>query len=247
MKRILRRLHLLAYFASVLFFFALGFPFLYYFARNADRHYHKIVSFRRWISLAGIYAVGIRVEVEYEAPIDWSKNYVLCPNHTSFLDITVLNYLCKAPFSFIGKMELLNNPVTRIFFKTIDIPVKRDSRISSFKAYKRASTLLQEGRSIVIFPEGKIDETYPPVLQQFKSGAFRMATENDIPILPVVIQDAWHILWDDGKVYGSRPGVIHVKVMAPIQTANYHSRHFSSLEAEVYDKMKEAWEICNKS
>ncbi|PRD46182.1 1-acyl-sn-glycerol-3-phosphate acyltransferase [Sphingobacterium haloxyli] len=246
MVRFLRKIHLYAYFAAVLFFFCLGYPFLYFYARNPKKHYRKLVFFRRWISLAGIYAVGIRVQVKYETPIDWSKNYVLCANHTSFLDITILNYLCKYPFSFMGKIELLNNPITRIFFQTIDIPLKRDSKISAFKAYKRALELLREGKSLAIFPEGKIDDNYPPDLHHFKSGAFRMASENQTSILPIVIQDAWQILWDDGKTYGTKPGVIHVSVLAPIAPNAEGSEAFSSLEAEVYHKMREAWKIYNK-
>ena len=246
MIRFLRKIHLYAYFVAVLFFFCLGYPFLYFYARNHKKNYHKLVSFRRWISLAGIYAVGIRIRIEYETPIDWSKNYVLCANHTSVLDITILNYLSRSPFSFMGKIELLKNPVTRIFFQTIDIPLKRDSKISAFKAYKRALELVRDGRSLAIFPEGKIDDDYPPVLHRFKSGAFRMACDNQIPILPIVIQDAWKILWDDGIKYGSKPGIIHVKVLSPIIPHAEGGAIFSSLESEVYHKMKEAWIICNK-
>ncbi|MBD1424910.1 lysophospholipid acyltransferase family protein [Sphingobacterium arenae] len=246
MTRFLKKIHLYAYFTAVLFFFLLGYPFLFYYARTPQKYYRKLVLFRRWISLAGIYVVGIRIHVEYETPIDWSQNYVLCANHTSILDITVLNYLCKSPFSFMGKIELLKNPITRIFFQTIDIPVKRDSKISAFKAYKRALELLQKEKSLAIFPEGKIDDDYPPMLHPFKSGAFRIASENRTTILPVVIQDAWQILWDDGKTYGSKPGIIHVKVLAPISSDAERDKASPSLEAEVYHKMKKAWNIYNK-
>src|SRR5690606_1849063 len=138
MTKVLRKLHLIAYCTSVLFYFALGYPLLYFYARKPHKYYRQIVFMRKWISLAGLYSVGIRIKVEFEKPIDWGQNYVICPNHTSILDITAINYLCPVPFSFMGKIELLKNPVTRIFFKTIDIPVKRESRISSFKAFKRA-------------------------------------------------------------------------------------------------------------
>lgn len=141
----------------------------------------------------------------------------------------------------MGKEELLSNPVTRIFFKTIDIPVKRDSKISSFKAYKKAEALLKKNYSVVIFPEGKIDDRYPPVLHPFKSGAFRMATENKIPILPIVIQDAWKILWDDGKRFGSKPGTIHVRILAPIEINEYLVNDNSTLENIVYNRMKSVW------
>lgn len=247
MLRILRKLHRCAYFAFVLFFFSLGYPFLLLFAKKPKKNYTKIVSFRRWISLAGIYAVGIRVQVNFEEEVDWTKNYVICPNHSSFLDIAVLTFLCREPFSFMGKMELLDNPVTRIFFETIDIAVNRDSKISAFKAYKRALELLDDKKSLVIFPEGKIDDNYPPTLHPFKSGAFRLATEHNIPILPVVIQDVWKIFWDDGRRFGSKPGVIHVQVLAPIPTLNYGKEQAEQLETIVYRKMKDTWDLYNKS
>ncbi|WP_437920878.1 lysophospholipid acyltransferase family protein [Sphingobacterium sp. LRF_L2] len=247
MLKLLRKIHLYTYFVAILFFFSLAYPFLYFLAKDYEKQYNKIVTIRRWISLAGMYTLGMKVEVDTESDIDWSKNYVICPNHTSFLDITVLTYLCRSPFSFMGKIELLNNPVTRIFFKTIDIPVKRDSKISSFKAYKKAIGILNDGKSLVIFPEGKIDDSYPPILHSFKSGAFKMAVENNIPILPVVIQDAWRILWDDGKKYGSRPGTIHVKILSPIYTDSYDKENLDQLGVEVYSKMKAIWDIQNKS
>lgn len=247
MVRILRKLHRYVYLASVLFFFALGYPFLRYYARNPEKNYKKIATLRRWISVAGMYLVGIRVKVSYETALNDSQQYVFCPNHSSILDISVLTYLCRTPFSFMGKIELLENPITRIFFETIDIPVKRDSKISSFKAYKRALALLAENKSLVIFPEGKIDDNYPPTLHPFKSGPFRIATENDIPIVPVVIQNAWNILWDDGKKWGSRPGIIHVQVLTPIPTRSYGKENTALLELTVYKKMKETWDMYNKS
>jgi len=194
-----------------------------------------------------MYAVGIRVQANFETPIDWTKTYIICPNHTSFLDISVLTILCKTPFSFMGKEELLQNPIARIFFKTIDIPVKRDSKISSFKAYKKALEILHDRKSLVIFPEGKIDDNYPPILHPFKPGAFRLATDYNIPVLPVVIQDAWKILWDDGKKFGSQPGIIHVNVLAPVETKALGKENVMQLEKEVYNKMKDTWVLYNKS
>jgi len=243
--RLSKKLHRLAYFGSVLACFLLGWPFLWLFARNPRKYYRQIVFLRKWISLAGMYGVGIRLKVEIEQPIDWRRQYVICPNHTSILDITAVNGLCPVPFSFMGKIELLKNPVTRIFFRTVDIPVDRGNRVSAFRAFERAKSLLGEGRSVAIFPEGKIDDGFPPRLHPFKSGAFRLATETGTAILPVVIQDAWKILWDDGRKFGSRPGVIHVKVLAPIETDNLDTAAFEMLEEKVYDRMKRAWEVRN--
>lgn len=237
----LKKIHRLLYFVSVLFFFSLCFPILYFLSKNPVKHYSSIVWFRKWISILSVHLVGIRFKIDYEVPIDWSKPYIICPNHTSILDITALTYLCPQEFSFIGKIELMKNPVTRIFFKSIDIPVNRQSKISAFKAFKRATELLKEGKSVVIFPEGKIDEEFPPVLHKFKAGAFKMAIENNTPILPVVIHNAWEILWDDGGRFGSKPGVIKISVLKPITYDSGSSQKYDSIEMEVYEKMKKLW------
>lgn len=237
----LKRFHRILYIISVFIFFLICFPVLYFFAQNPGKYYRQIVLFRRWISVGSAYAVGFRFEVNYESPIDWSKQYIICPNHTSILDITVLTYLCPQEFSFIGKAELLKNPITRIFFRTIDIPVNRDSKISAFKAYKQAEELVKKGKSIVIFPEGKIDDEYPPMLHPFKAGAFRMAEDQQVHILPVVIHNAWKLLWDDGAQFGSKPGIIKVSVLNPIAPQHELTPPFTSIESEVYHKMNVFW------
>ena len=93
----------------------------------------------------------------------------------------------------------------------------------------------------MIFPEGKIDEEFPPVLHKFKAGAFKMAIENNTPILPVVIHNAWEILWDDGGRFGSKPGVIKISVLKPITYDSGSSQKYDSIEMEVYEKMKKLW------
>lgn len=239
MAKLLRKTHTILYFTAVLFYFVLAFPILYLFTRRPQRNHKQIVFLRKWISLFATTTVGIRFHVVEEVPIDWSKPYVICPNHTSILDITALNYTCKQQFSFMGKVELLRNPVTRIFFKTIDIAVDRSSKISAFRAFKRADTLIKEGKSVVIFPEGRIDDEFPPRLHEFKSGSFRLASDNQVQILPVVIHDAWRILWDDGTKFGSRPGTIHISVLKPLDTKDIQAEKYDALQQKVYDVMKQ--------
>ena len=159
------------------------------------------------------------------------------------MDIAILTYICPTGFSFIGKEELTKVPAIGIFFRTIDIAVKRESKISSFKAYQRSNELLKNGKSVVIFPEGGIDDQFPPKLQDFKSGAFRLAIENNVPIVPIIIQNAWEILFDDGKKRGSRPGIVHIDILDPIDTRQYAEQDFDDVEKLVFEKMKESWSI----
>lgn len=192
-------------------------PLLLYWARDPEKNYSKLVRARRQIARLSSRLAGFRYQVREEVKIDWSAGpYVLCANHTSNLDITAMTLVCGADFSFVGKEELLHNPVTGLYFRTIDIPVKRESKMSAFRAFKRAGECLDKGRSVVIFPEGKIGPDYPPQLCPFKIGPFRMAAEKNIPIIPVVIQNAWQLHWDNGALHGSKRGTIRIDVLSPI-------------------------------
>lgn len=139
----------------------------------------------------------------------------------------------------MGKHELLENPLLGIFFKSIDIPVNRDSKISSYKAFKQTAERLEQGMSVVIFPEGTISKDYPPQLQEFKNGPFRLAIELKIPILPITSLDTWKVMWDDGRLYGSRPGICHIFVHKPIETADMTVEDADLLKDEVYRVIKQ--------
>lgn len=240
---LLRKIHLVFYFVAVFFYFILGYPFLLFYSRNVEKHYDKIVFLRKWISVLSMYTAGFRVHVHYDKPFKWDDGpYVICPNHTSILDISILNFICPLPFSYIGKIELLRNPVTGIFFRTIDIPVNRDSKTSSFRAFRKGKEVLAKGKSLVIFPEGKIADKYPPRLHPFKTGPFRIATDNEISVVPIVIQNVWRLLWDSGQNHGSKPGTIRVRVLQPISTKKKEiAKYGHTLEEEVYNRMLKVW------
>jgi 1-acyl-sn-glycerol-3-phosphate acyltransferase len=145
----------------------------------------------------------------------------------------------KNTFCFMGKHELLDNPLLGIFFRSIDIPVNRESKMSSYKAFKQTGERLAQGISVVIFAEGTISKDhYPPQLQEFKNGPFRLAIELKIPILPITSLDTWKVMWDDGRVHGSRPGICHIFVHKPIETAHLTVEDADLLKDDVYSVIK---------
>lgn len=229
------------YMAMVALCFLPYWPILLIWARNPERNYRKLVRARRQIARLSSTMAGFRYIVQEEEKIDWSKLYILCPNHTSNLDITAMTLVCQSDFSFVGKDELLSNPVTGLFFRAIDIPVNRESKISAFRAFKRASECLDKGRSVVIFPEGKIGSDYPPQLCPFKIGPFRMAAEKNIPIIPVVIQNAWELHWDNGAKYGSNPGTIRIDVLKPMYPSGQDPQAAEELKDQVYSILNKRW------
>ena len=192
---------------------------------------------RAWAFLSSALA-GIFYRFTYEVPFDRAKTYIICPNHTSNLDISAMCVLVKSDCSFMGKEELTEGIVTSLFFRTVDIPVNRESKMSSFRAFKKAKGKLENGITMILFPEGKIGDDYPPTLHPFKNGPFRLAIEAKIPIVPVTSLNTWEILWDNGTKYGSRPGICNIFVHKPIETAHLTVGDADWLRDEVYRIIK---------
>lgn len=233
MKLILKKAHIYFYVISVTFFYFLMYPILYCFSRNPAGYKHLNKVRRVWAFLSSAFA-GIFYRFNYEVPFDRAQTYIICPNHTSNLDISAMCLLVKNNYCFMGKDELAEGIVTKLFFRTVDIPVNRDSKMSSFRAFKKALEKLSGGITMIIFPEGKISDDFPPTLHQFKNGPFRLAIEGKIPVVPVTITNAWQILWDTGTKHGSRPGICNVYVHKPIETAHLTMEDADDLRDEVY-------------
>jgi len=237
MIRALRKFHTHFYRISVALFFVLVKPILYFLKLKQSR-YKYINGFRRFIIFCSTTVSGIFFSIDYEAPVDWKRTYIIVGNHTSNLDISAINLAAKNNHCFIGKEELLSNFVLGYFFRTIDITVNRDSKISAFKAFKTAGERLKNGVSVVIFPEATIPKDYPPHMIDFKSGAFRLAIDLKIPILPITSLNTWKVLWDTGTQLGSRPGICDIFVHKPVETAHLTLEDADKLEQEVHSLIK---------
>jgi len=238
---ILRKVHRYFYVFSVALFYFIFWPFFYYCSLKSGR-FKRMNQFRRvWAFLSSAFA-GFFCRFKFEAPVDWSKTYIVCPNHTSNLDITAMCILVNTNCSFMGKQELEDELVTSLFFRSVDIPVNRDSKMSSFRAFKNASEKLQGGITMIVFPEGGIANDYPPRLQEFKNGPFRLAIEMKVPILPVTSSNIWKLFWDNGTKHGSKPGISAYFVHKPIDTTNLTLDDTDALRDKVYGIMKRKFE-----
>ncbi|HCN84151.1 MAG TPA: 1-acyl-sn-glycerol-3-phosphate acyltransferase [Sphingobacteriaceae bacterium] len=234
MLRYLKLLHLYLYVFSVSVLFCLLFPFFYYYSRKPER-YPSLNRLRYFFALVSSAIVGFFYRFHKKAEIDWTKTYIFCPNHFSNLDISIATLICRSNYAFMGKEELSHHPIFKIFVQTIDIPVNRDSKMSSFRAFKKAEEYLEKKISLIIFPEGKIGDEYPPLLHSFKNGPFKLAIEHQIPIIPVTIINAWQKLWDDGLKYGSSPGICDICIHKPIETHGLTMADADSLRDRVYE------------
>ena len=168
-----------------------------------------------------IYGMGFRLKFKANQNIDPSKSYMYCVNHASLLDPFVLIALSKKPIVFVGKKELSKIPIFGFFYRRTVIMVDRSSFKSRKAVFEIAKKRLQNGVSMAIFPEGLVP-TEDVVLAPFKKGAFSLAIEFQIPIIPQVYYDCKRFFsWDFFK---GRPGVLRVHQHDFIETKGMSSK-----------------------
>lgn len=172
------------------------------------------------------------LEIEYKAPIDKSKQYIFCPNHTSFLDIPLMGFT-PVYFVFVGKSSISKVPLFGYMYKKLHVTVDRNSLKSKYITIERSKEAIEEGKSLVIFPEGGIVSQAPPNMARFKDGPFRVAIEKQIPVIPVTIPYNWIILPDDGKMMVTKR---HSKLIfhEPISTLGMNINDVDLLKDRVY-------------
>ena len=219
------------YFYGLRIFFSLLFyPFMYFNLLKPNR-WCTAHNWRRIATRVFFKTVFVEIEKEELQHIDWTRNYVICANHTSSLDIFAMNAMIPGCVSYLGKAELANIPLMGIFFRTIDVPVERSNAGAAARSFIKAGETLRQGRHLVIFPEGGIfGDTRK--LKPFKDGAFRLAIREKTAILPVIFQNAWQLV-PDGNLE-ARPGKLRVIFAAPIETVHMQAENEGELKKRVY-------------
>ncbi len=221
--------------------FIVCFPLIYWFSRKPSR-FLRLNKIRKIWAYVGCALSGIFIDQEYEEGISRkylksnADSFIYCSNHASYLDILVMSQVAQGRFFYLGKQSLLKNPILRIFFKTIDIAFDRESKTDSYRAFKLAGDYLEDHRSLIIFPEGSITQN-PPNLRPFKSGAFKLAIEKGVTIIPVSILNSWDIFYAEGQ-QGAKPGIIKCFVHKPIQTIDYTPNQENELKERVSGLIK---------
>ena len=147
--------------------------------------FFRIARFWAKIILIGM---GFRWKIKKEQTLEKGKSYMFIANHTSMVDIMLMLVAVKRPFVFVGKKELAKIPLFGFFYKKTCILVDRSSLKSRQAVFLRAQQRLNQGLSICIFPEGGVPEEHIE-LDVFKDGAFRLAINHKIPIVPLTFLD----------------------------------------------------------
>jgi len=210
------------------------YPFYLFFLLN-EKHFNK--GFKLLLVHTGVlmYLVGIFMQVKNRHYIKKGQAYVITPNHSSYLDIVILYQTFTQYFIFMGKNELASVPIFNIFFKKMNIPVDRSSASSGKRAMERCAKELDKGHSVVMFPEGTIPKDVPNMLR-FKNGAFKLAIEKQVPVIPITFFTNYKRLEMAGLFSGKAgPGIAKAVIHEPIPTKGMTQKDVTHLRDQVYN------------
>ncbi|MCC6370530.1 MAG: 1-acyl-sn-glycerol-3-phosphate acyltransferase [Bacteroidia bacterium] len=217
--------------------FIIMFPVFYYalvnnkldFAFKMKRVWARIICL-----LTFLYPRISYSSVKYKLP----KPCIIVPNHTSYLDIVFSPFIVDHTVAFMAKYELLKIPLFKYFFVYLDIPVNRKSITGAHKAFSEAGKKIDQGLSVVIYPEGTIGDRGK--LRPFKNGAFKLAIEKQVPLIPVVNLNNWWYLENGGFFKSNgRPGCPKIIVGDPINTVGMDENNVDELKNKVHTFIQE--------
>ncbi len=160
-----------------------------------------------WLKIAGIPVEFRGAELLPDCPA------MIVANHSSYIDGVLLKAVLPARYAFVIKKEMIKVPLAGLLLRRIGAEfVDRFNRHSGAMDARRLMRTASGGGSLVFFPEGTF--TGRPGLARFHGGAFTIAARAHMPVVPVVIRGARHILRND--TIWPRPGRVYIEVLATI-------------------------------
>lgn len=159
--------------------------------------------------------MGLTFSLRGREKIVPGTSYIITPNHQGNADILALLRTLPIPFRWVLKKELLKIPIFGpALGRTGAIAIDRSDPRKAIQSLEEGKKKLEGGWSVLIYPEGT--RGWDEQLQPFKKGAFMMAVQTGIPILPVTCNGAFRVL--PKKTIFFRPGHVEVVIGDPIET-----------------------------
>jgi 1-acyl-sn-glycerol-3-phosphate acyltransferase len=207
-------------------------------ATTVSQRIGSLVGGSYWSRIVG-FITPMRVKVFGRNNINKKQSYIIVSNHQSAYDIFLLYGWLGIDFRWIMKKEL-----RKIFAvgyaseKVGHIFIDRSSPKAAYKSLEEAKNKLVGGTSVVIFPEGT--RTGSNKMSKFKRGAFKMAFDLNLPILPVTIVDTHKIM---GKgFFNLFPGKAQLVIHQPIDISSYQQNDEVLVEL-VYQTIQSGFKV----
>ncbi|MCR5820568.1 MAG: 1-acyl-sn-glycerol-3-phosphate acyltransferase [Bacteroidaceae bacterium] len=191
-------------------------------------------------SRAMIRLLLLPVNIEGKENMDANQSYVIVANHQGAFDIFLIYGFLGRHFKWVMKSSLRNIPLVGRACEAADFIFidKHPARIK--ESHDRARRILKGGVSVVVFPEGK--RTWTGDMNAFKRGAFQMADELQLPVLPVTINGSFKVLPRKYDIYFVNRHRLSLTIHAPIQPKGKGVEAEHAVMDEAYNTIKSALE-----
>jgi 1-acyl-sn-glycerol-3-phosphate acyltransferase len=176
--------------------------------------------------------VPMFVKVSGKEHIKPNRSYIVIANHQSYFDVFLIYGWLGLDIKWVMKKELRKIPGLGIGSEKVGhIFLDRSNKRAAFESLENAKKRLVNGTSVVIFPEGTRSKS--GILGDFKRGAFKLAIDFGLPVLPVTVINTKSILPADSV--NLFPGKVKMVIHEPIDISSYNERNIN----ELIDKVKE--------
>lgn len=198
-----------------------------------DAYTGKVVG--RWArSLLRIAGAKVTVRGQ-ENMYDGAAVYV--SNHQGNFDVPIMLGHIGQPKPLMAKAELTKLPFIRDWMKHLRcIFVDRKNVRQAMNSLKQAQELVENGYSIVVFPEGT--RSKGDQMGEFKNGAFRIAVKTGVPIVPICIQGSYKLMEANGNLIG--PAAVTVTILPPVSTEGLTKDEIQALPQRVQAMIEQA-------
>ena len=200
----------------------------------------KIIS-NAWFILTGMFPKNYNRD-----KIDFSKSYLITPNHQSFLDAAIVYTSIPQLFKTLGKAEISKMPIYGLIFKMVVITVDRSSVTAKANSFRRMKKEMDEGISMLVFPEGTFANTPQKELVDFQNGAFALAHMQQVEILPMLFLDTAERM-HPSKLYQVTPGWNRAVFLPPISTKVVDKKELDLLKNYTQQFMQSCLDFCREN
>ena len=183
-------------------------------------------------------AAGIALEVQGEENLWAQRPAIFIFNHQSKLDLLLMANLVRRGLTGVAKKEVAKLPGLGAFMRMADVAfVERGNRQANDETLQPVVEMLRKGRSLAMAPEGT--RSLSPRLGPFRKGAFHLAMQAGVPLVPVVIRNAGERMARGDQLL--RAGTVQVVVLPPISVKRWRAqdldRHVEAVRQKFVDTL----------
>lgn len=194
---------------------------------EADEYVHKVTT--KW-AMGHVKMSGAKVMIHNEENIPKDTNVLFVSNHQGNFDIALFMSYINKPKGYISKIEMKKIPVLKTWMTYMHcVFMERGNLRKAAEAILEGVELLKQGYSLVLFPEGT--RSKGNTMNEFKAGAFKLATKSKVPIVPVTISGSYKLMEQNNSKI--KPAQVEIFIHPAISTADLTKEEENALPERV--------------